>query len=66
MTKQRKKFDTSFKLKVVRMIQEQGQSVPAVSFTAHGALHAVFSQCALKCVAAILATTISEEDQPWL
>ena len=31
MTKQRKKFDTSFKLEVVRMIQEQGLSVQHVS-----------------------------------
>jgi transposase len=31
MTKQRKKFDTNFKLEVVRMIQEQGLSVQHVS-----------------------------------
>jgi transposase len=31
MTKQGKKFDTSFKLKVVRMIQEEGLSVQHVS-----------------------------------
>ncbi len=31
MTKQRKKFDTSFKLEVVRMIQEQGLNVQHVS-----------------------------------
>ncbi|CAG9932077.1 transposase [Candidatus Nitrotoga arctica] len=31
MTKQRKKFDTSFKLEVVRMIKEQGLSVQHVS-----------------------------------
>ena len=31
MTKQRRKFDTSFKLEVVRMIKEQGLSVPHVS-----------------------------------
>lgn len=31
MTKQRKKYDTSFKLEVVRMIQEQGLSVQHVS-----------------------------------
>jgi len=31
MTKQRKKFDTSFKLEVVRMIMEQGLSVQYVS-----------------------------------
>jgi transposase len=31
MTKQRKKFDTSLKLEVVRMIKEQGLSVQNVS-----------------------------------
>jgi len=31
MTKQRKKFDTSFKLEVVRLIEEQGVSVQHVS-----------------------------------
>ncbi|MBK8570923.1 MAG: transposase [Nitrosomonadales bacterium] len=31
MTKQRKKYDTNFKLEVVRMIQEQGLSVQHVS-----------------------------------
>lgn len=31
MTKQRKKFDTSLKLEVVRMIKEQGLSVQCVS-----------------------------------
>ena len=31
MTKQRKKYDTSFKLEIVRMIQEQGLSVQHVS-----------------------------------
>jgi transposase len=31
MTKQRKKYDTSFKLEVVRMIHEQGLSVQHVS-----------------------------------
>ena len=31
MTKQRKKFDTSLKLEVVRMIKEQGLSVQHVS-----------------------------------
>jgi transposase len=33
MTKQRRTFDTSFKLEVVRMIKEQGLSVPHVSQT---------------------------------
>lgn len=31
MKKQRRQFDTSFKLEVVRMIKEQGLSVPHVS-----------------------------------
>ena len=31
MTKQRKKFDPSLKLEVVRMIKEQGLSIPQIS-----------------------------------
>jgi transposase len=33
MTRKRRKFDSSFKLEVVRMIREQGLSVPHVSQT---------------------------------
>ncbi|WP_147310519.1 transposase, partial [Cupriavidus phytorum] len=33
MTKQRRKFDASFKLEVVRMVREQGLSVTEVCHT---------------------------------